>query len=58
MFSHKIQKLSICGRDMVGCVLNQQVLVMHSSKLSLSNNIKLPNRFSFAGGNMLETYIK
>ena len=50
MFSHKIQKLSIYDNDMVGCVLNQYVLVMHSSKLSLSNNIQFPNRFSFAGG--------
>ena len=23
MFSYKIQKLSICGRGLVGCVLNQ-----------------------------------
>ena len=28
---HKIQKLSGCGRDMVECMTNQWVLVMHAS---------------------------
>ena len=56
MFSHKIQKLHICGRDMVGCVLNQLVLVMHSSKFSPQIMYNCPLGSVLQEVKMLDTY--